>query len=211
MNILLTGFEPFDGETVNASWEAVRALDGWRLRKGLVHARCMPCVFGQALQALDAAIDDLRPQLVIAVGQAGGRSDVTPERVAINVDDARIPDNAGAQPIDRPVVAGAPAAYFSALPVKAIVQALQAAGLPASVSGSAGSFVCNHLFYGLMHRIAREPGLRGGFIHLPCLPGQVSRQADSLSLAKSVRALRIAVRVAAGRVDDLQAPGGTLH
>lgn len=213
MNVLLTGFEPFGGEAINPSWEAVCALDGWRFGDVQVQARRIGCVFGQAQRELDAAIDELRPQLVIAVGQAGGRGEITPERVAINVDDGRICDNAGCQPIDQPVVPGGPAAYFSTLPIKAIVQALRGSGIPASVSNSAGTFVCNHLFYGLMHRIAREPGVRGGFIHLPYLSEQATLfpGAPGMALATMVEALRIAARVAAERVDDVRESGGQLH
>jgi len=221
-HVLLTGFEPFDRDSINPSWEAVSALDGWRFEfpgggAVQVHARRMPCVFGAALQALDEAIDELQPQLVLAIGQAGGRSEITPERVAINVDDGRICDNAGCQPIDLPVVEGAPAAYFSTLPIKAMVREMRAAGIPAAVSNSAGTFVCNHLFFGLMHRIATRPagpGLRGGFIHIPLLPEQASRLPGglpSLSLETVVQALRIAVRTAMQVREDLRETGGALH
>lgn len=213
--VLLTGFEPFGGEAINPSWEAVRALDGWRTGGATVHARRIACVFGQALRELDAAIDELQPALVIAVGQAGGRAEVTPERVAINVDDGRICDNAGCQPIDEPVVPGAPAAYFSTLPIKAIVRELRAAGVPASVSNSAGTFVCNHLFFGLMHRLAtRAPaGLRGGFIHIPFLPEQAARWPGQpgMALAAVVDALRIAVSTSLAVHQDLRETGGALH
>lgn len=213
--VLLTGFEPFGGEAINPSWEAVRALDGWRTGGATVHARRIACVFGQALCELHAAIDELQPTLVIAVGQAGGRAEITPERVAINVDDGRICDNAGCQPIDEPVVAGAPAAYFSTLPIKAIVRDLRAAGVPASVSNSAGTFVCNHLFFGLMHRLAtRGPaGLRGGFIHIPFLPEQAARWPGqpSMALAAVVDALRIAVSTSLVVHQDLRETGGALH
>jgi pyroglutamyl-peptidase len=205
--VLLTGFEPFGGEAVNPSWEAVRALDGWRTDGATVHARRIACVFGQALQELDAAIDDVQPHIVITVGQAGGRAEITPERVAINVDDARIPDNAGRQPIDVPVRPGAPAAYFSSLPIKAIVRDLRAAGLPAAVSNTAGTFVCNHLFFGLMHRIAGLP-IRGGFIHIPYLPQQGQ---PSVALPDLVQALRIAVQTTLRVQDDVHETGGTLH
>jgi pyroglutamyl-peptidase len=214
MNVLLTGFEPFGGEAINPSWEAVCALDGWRFDDVTVHAQRICCVFGQAIGELDAAIDRLRPEMVIAIGQAGGRSEITPERIAINIDDGRICDNAGCQPIDQPVVPGAPAAYFSSLPIKAIVQALRAADIPASVSNSAGTFVCNHLFYALMHRIAREHGTRGGFIHIPYLPEQAAALPDappSLPLSTMVEALRIAVRVSVGRESDVREAGGALH
>jgi len=215
VNVLLTGFEPFDRETVNPSWEAARALDGWRQGAAVVHARRIPCVFGAALVALDAAIDELQPQLVLAVGQAGGRSEFTPERVAINVDDGRIGDNAGHQPIDQPVVAGAPAAYFSTLPVKAMVRDLRAAGIPAAVSNSAGTFVCNHLFFGLMHRAATRPvpGMRAGFIHVPYLPEQAARLPGqpSMALATLVAGLRVAVATALAVREDIRETGGRLH
>lgn len=227
--ILLTGFEPFEGASINPSWEAVRALDGWRFeadanvgpRSAVVHARQLPCAFGGALTALDALMAEVRPALVIAVGQAGGRSAFTPERVAINLDDGRICDNLGCQPIDQPVVPGAPAAYFATLPIKAIVQAVRAAGLPAEVSNTAGTFVCNHLFFGLMHRLHRlhqraHDGItaRGGFIHIPYLPEQAARlpgPPPAMALADMVAALRIAVRVAAGQEEDVRVAEGALH
>ena len=215
MNVLLTGFEPFEQEAINPSWEAVRALDGWRLDGAVVHARRIACVFGTALRELDAAIDELQPQLVLAIGLAGGRSEITPERVAINVDDGRICDNAGCQPIDVPVVAGAPAAYFSNLPIKAMVRDLRAAGIPAAVSNTAGTFVCNHLFFGLMHRIATRPvaGMRGGFIHIPYLTGQAARLPGqpSMALETLVAGLRIAVATALSVRDDVLETGGQLH
>ena len=224
ISVLLTGFEPFDGESVNPSWEAVRALDGWSCeaapgQRAVVQARQMPCVFGVALRALDAAIDAVQPTLVLCVGQAGGRSEITPERVAINVDDGRICDNAGCQPIDQPVIAGAPPAYFSRLPIKAMVRALREAGIPASVSNSAGTFVCNHLFFGLMHRIATRPvaaDMRGGFIHIPLLPQQAARlpgAAPSLALETVVQGLRVLVRTAlqVRAQEDLRETGGALN
>ncbi|PBI87671.1 Pyrrolidone-carboxylate peptidase [Variovorax boronicumulans] len=215
-NVLLTGFEPFEQELLNPSWEAVRSLDGWKCGRATVHARLVPCVFGEALTALDRAMDELQPTLVICIGQAGGRAEFTPERIAINVDDARVPDNLGRQPIDAPVVPGAPAAYFSSLPVKAIVRELRAGGVPASVSNSAGTFVCNHLFYGLMHRIATHAaakGARGGFIHIPYLPAQAARfpGAPSMSLETLVDALRITVKTALAVKQDVAETGGQLH
>lgn len=215
MKVLLTGFEPFDKETLNPSWEAVRALDGWRCEGAVVHARRISCVFGAALAELDAAIDELQPQLVLGIGQAGGRSEITPERIAINIDDGRICDNAGCQPIDEAVVAGAPAAYFSSLPIKAIVRDLRAGGIPASVSNTAGTFVCNHLFFGLMHRIAVRPvpGMRGGFIHIPFLPEQAARfpGLPSMGLDTVVAALRIAVATSIAVREDVRETGGQLH
>jgi pyroglutamyl-peptidase len=146
--------------------------------------------------------------LVICVGQAGGRAAITPERVAINVDDARIPDNAGAQPVDRPVVRGGPAAYFSTLPVKAIVAALRAAGLPSEVSQTAGTFVCNHVFYGLMHALRKRKDLRGGFIHVPFLPEQAQKGQASLPLEDMVYGVALAVETALRRKKDLRLAGG---
>jgi pyroglutamyl-peptidase len=148
---------------------------------------------------LNRQLRAIRPRLVICLGQAGGRAAITPERVAINVDDARIPDNAGGQPVDRPVVRGGPAAYFSTLPVKAMVAGLRADGVPAEVSQTAGTFVCNHVFYGLMHALRRRSGVRGGFIHVPFLPEQASRGQASLALdtlvAAIVRVTEIALKV----------------
>ena len=152
---------------------------------------------------------------MVAVGQAGGRSEITPERVAINIDDGRICDNAGCQPIDEPVVADAPAGYFSSLPIKAIVRDLRAAGIPAGVSNSAGTFVCNHLFFGLMHRIATHPvpGMRGGFIHIPYLPEQAARLSgmSSMPLDVVIAALRIAVATSVKVREDAREAGGQLH
>ncbi|MBS0428682.1 MAG: pyroglutamyl-peptidase I [Proteobacteria bacterium] len=215
--ILLTGFEPFDRDTVNPSWEVARALDGWACAGAKVQALQLPCVFGDALAALDAALGArAAPTLVVALGLAGGRTEVTPERVAVNVDDARIPDNAGRQPVDAAVEARGPAAYFSTLPIKAIVHALRQEGVPASVSNSAGTFVCNHVFYGLMHRLATRPELartRGGFVHLPALPEQAARLpgTPSLALATQVDALRVLLRVALTTTADLREQGGSLH
>ncbi|WP_395350291.1 pyroglutamyl-peptidase I [Variovorax sp. UC122_21] len=214
-SVLLTGFEPFGGEAINPSWEAVRALDGWTHAGAVVHARQMPCVFGAAIDSLAAAMDELKPRLVLCIGQAGGRAEVTPERVAINVDDGRIADNAGRQPVDAPVVVEGPAAYFSTLPIKAMVRDLRAAGVPASVSNTAGTFVCNHIFYGLMHQLAEhaQPGVRGGFIHIPYLPEQAANfpGAPSMALATLVEALRIAVRTALEVERDIAETGGQLH
>lgn len=207
--VLLTGFEPFGGETVNPSWEAARQLDGETIAGARVHARLLPCVFGAALDELYRQLDALRPDVAIAVGQAGGRPDIAVERVAINVNDARFPDNAGRQPIDEPVVANGPAAYFSTLPIKAIVAGLRERGLPATVSQSAGTFVCNHVMYGLLHR----GGPRAGFIHLPFLPEQAIRHpgAFSLKLDDCVAALRLAVELSLTRGKDEKREGGTIH
>jgi pyroglutamyl-peptidase len=211
--VLLTGFEPFNQEPINPAWEAVRALDGWQGDGFVIAARQLPCVFGQAHRVLFDAIDAVQPAVVIAVGQAGGRSDLSLERVAINVDDAPIPDNRQNQLIDTPVAVDGPVGYFSTLPIKAIVHQLRAAGLPASVSQSAGTFVCNHVFYGLMHRLAGQGGaVRGGFIHIPYLPQQATRHAGAPSMALSdmIEGLRIAAQVALKSGADLKEGAGRI-
>jgi pyroglutamyl-peptidase len=209
-NILLTGFEPFGGEAVNPSWQIAQSLDGEVLEGARIVALQLPCVFGESLRVLRSGLTQHRPQLVLALGQAGGRTDLTPERVAINVDDARMPDNAGQRPIDAPIVAGAPAARFSTLPIKAMVAAMQAAGLRASVSQTAGTFVCNHVFYGLMHALRRKPAVRAGFMHVPLVPGQSAAQAGmpSMTLAEMQRGVRVALATAQTVAQDMRISGG---
>jgi pyroglutamyl-peptidase len=146
------------------------------------------------------------------VGQAGGRTDLSLERVAINVDDARIADNRGAQPIDKPVVAGGPAAYFATLPVKAMLRDIKAAGLPASLSNTAGTFVCNHVMYGLLHRLAGSE-VRGGFLHIPYLPEQAARLGNvpSMSLESVTQGLKVMLHTALTVKDDCELGAGTTH
>lgn len=211
--VLLTGFEPFDGADVNPSWEAARLVAADPPQGLEVTPVRLSCVFGQAGDELRAAVREFSPDLVVCLGQAAGRPDVTVERVAINVDDARIPDNAGARPVDAPVVPGGPAAYFATLPVKACVAAVRAAGLPASLSHTPGTFVCNHVFYALMHLLATErPGARGGFVHLPALPHQVlDRAQPCLPADAAARALRALLTAAAATTADLRVPEGATH
>lgn len=211
--VLITGFEPFGGETVNPSWEVVKQLEGLNIDNCRVVTRQLPCVFGESLTVLNAAIDELEPCVVIAVGQAGGRVDVTVERVAINVDDARIPDNRGQQPVDVAIVSDGPAAWFSALPIKAMVAAMREKGIPASVSQTAGTFVCNHVMYGLLNKISAKPGVKGGFIHIPYLPEQAAAHAGAPSMAvQTVKdALEIAITVALRQVSDIKVAGGATH
>lgn len=211
--VLLTGFAPFGGETTNPSWEAVRALHGKRIAGHLIVARELPVTFGGSLDVLRAAIDELQPALVVCVGQAGGRERLSLERVAINVDDARIPDNAGAQPIDAPIADDGPAAYFGTLPIKAMLAALRDAGIPAEVSQTAGTYVCNHVFYGLMHALRDHAGVRGGFVHIPYAPAQVADRpgVPSLPVERVVDALRIALRVALQSGKDARITGGAEH
>ena len=211
--VLITGFEPFDGEAVNPSWEVVSRLDNAIIGGCRVVARQLPCAFGEALIELNAAIDSLSPTLVLSVGQAGGRTDISVERVAINVDDARIPDNRGNQPVDTPIVASGPAAWFSSLPIKAIVSAMRDAGIPASVSQTAGTFVCNHVMYGLLHKLSGIPEAKGGFIHIPYLPQQAAAHPGAPSMAaETVRqGLELAIATALQVENDIQVTGGATH
>jgi len=211
--LLVTGFEPFGGEVVNPSAWVAQALHGRIIGDAPVLGLLLPCVFGAALDVLRDALAEHRPRLVLALGQAGGRSELSLERVAINLDDADIADNAGRQPIEMAVVPGAPAAYFSTLPIKAMVDALRAAGMPASVSLSAGSYVCNHVFFGLQHALAGSD-VRSGFMHLPLLPEQAARSAGrpSLALATMIDGVALALATALHqRRQAVPAPAGTPH
>lgn len=211
--VLITGFEPFGGERLNPSWEVVKQLNDMELVGTRIVARQLPCVFGAALEALNAAIDEVQPVMVLAIGQAGGRTDITIERVAINVDDARIPDNQGQQPVDEPIVAGGPTAYFSTLPIKAMVSSMREAGIPASVSQTAGTYVCNHVMYGLLHRLSGQREVKGGFIHIPYLPEQAAAHPGAPSMAAStvLFALELAVSIALQVEHDLKVAGGATH
>ncbi|MEU9476010.1 pyroglutamyl-peptidase I [Streptomyces sp. NPDC048191] len=195
--VLITGFAPFDGQQVNPSWQAASLVAAEPPAGLAVTAVELPCVFGKSIEVLREAVRASRPALVVCLGQAGGRPGVTVERVGINVDDARVPDNAGDRPIDEPVIPGGPAAYFSTLPVKACVAALRAAGVPAAVSNTAGTFVCNHVAYGLGYLIATEfPHVRGGFVHVPWAPEQVTDGTapalEPRTVAHGLRALLLA-------------------
>jgi pyroglutamyl-peptidase len=213
--VLVTGFEPFDGETVNPAWEVARRLDGWSCGEHVVEARLLPCAFAAIRGALHREMATLAPEIVLCLGQAGGRVDISLERVAINVNDARIPDNDGAQPVDLPVEPGGPPAYFTTLPVKSILQRLRQAGLPAQVSNTAGTFVCNHTFYLLRHLVeTSHPGVRrAGFIHIPYLPEQAARHPGSASLALDslVAAMRIAIEASIDVSTDIRLAAGALH
>ena len=197
MKILLTGFDPFGGESINPAWEAVKrviATAGAELIRLEV-----PTVFGRSITTVLTSMRLHRPDVVVCVGQAAGRSEITPERVAINIADASIPDNEGNRPCDTPIYPDGENACFSTLPVKAMVEAIKAAGLPASLSNTAGTFVCNQLMYGLLYHISREfPGMGGGFIHVPCIPEQAARMekpVPSLPLPEIVRGLEAALSV----------------
>jgi len=208
--ILLTGFDAFGGDALNPSWLAVQALHGRRIAGHQVVAALLPTVFEASLAELGRLLRTHKPALVICVGQAGGRAALSLERVAINVNDARIADNAAAQPVDTPVIADGPAAYFSTLPIKAMLQALHKEGLAAEVSQTAGTFVCNHVFYGLMHMLATRRGFkrtRGGFVHVPFLPGQGQ---PHMAQEDVVRGLRVALRAALTTQRDISHGAGAI-
>ena len=182
MKILLTAFEPFGGEAVNPALEAVKAVRGAVAGAEIVKLT-VPTVFGKSVETVYEAMKRERPDAVLSVGQAAGRAGLSVERVAVNLEDASVADNEGQKPVDTPVVPGGPAAYFATLPVKAMAERINAAGVPAAVSNTAGTFVCNHLMYGVLHRIAREfPGVRAGFIHVPYLPEQTLDKPGAPSL-----------------------------
>lgn len=214
LRVLLTGFEPFGGETTNPSMQAALAV-GAAPPGGIdLTVEILPVSCARTPEALRAALARHRPDVAIATGQAGGRPEVAVERIGINLFDLRIPDNDGAQPLDTPVVPGAPAAYFATLPVKRLVAAMREVGVPAAVSNSAGTHLCNATLFLLGHLAATEyPGLRAGFIHLPWLPAQTTRPAGapSMSLATQVSALQAALAALASGEPEPQVSEGALH
>lgn len=212
--VLVTGFEPFAGDSRNPSFEIVRALDGEAIGSHRIRGAVLPVAFGAAPAALERLLDTHRPDLVLAIGQAGGREALSLERVAINLVDARIADNTGAQPHDVAVIDDAPSAYFTTLPLKAMQAAMRDAGVPTSLSLSAGSFVCNAVFYALCHLLAtRATGVRGGFLHVPWLPEQAVAHVGqpSMALETMLAGVRIGLACALATTDDLHEPGGSTH
>lgn len=168
MNILLSGFEPFQNDVINPSWEVAQALNGWSIQEHLVHAVKLPVSFGESAKILCEAIQYYQPDVVICLGLAANRTCISLERIAINVDDAPIPDNTGYQPIDLPIKPSAPSAFFSTLALKNIFQALKNQDIPVEISNSAGTYVCNHIFYQLMHYLMKSQNqTQAGFIHIP--------------------------------------------
>lgn len=213
MKILVTAFDPFGGESINPALEAVKLMkdkiDGAEIVKLEI-----PTVFRKSIDKVAEAILKEDPDVVLSIGQAGGRFEVTPERVAINVDDARIPDNEGNQPIDVPIYEDGAPAYFTTLPVKAMVEAIRSAGLPSSLSNSAGTFVCNHIMYGVLYQIEKMgKNIRAGFIHVPFIPEQVARRpapAPCMSMVDIAKALEAAVSAIVKNDKDIVAVGGKI-
>ena len=212
MKLLLTAFSPFGGEKINPSLEAVKLVKDKILETDIIKLE-VPTVFGKSIEIVTDAIEKERPDYVLCVGQAGGRYGITPERVAINIDDARIPDNEGNQPIDTPIFTDGELAYFSNLPVKAMVEEIRKEGLPASLSNSAGTYVCNHLMYGVLYTLNKKyMGVKGGFIHVPFIPEQTVYKPDkpSMSLTDIVRGLEAAIRAISRNEEDVKSMEGSV-
>ena len=196
MKILLTAFTPFDGESINPALEAMKLLPD-KIGQLEVLKLEVPTVFGKSARLVLETMEQEKPDYVLSIGQAGGRAEITPERIAINIDDAGIPDNEGNQPTDRPIYPDGENAYFSTLPVKAIVEAIKREGIPASISNSAGTYVCNHVMYSVLYSIKKNAlPIKAGFIHVPYIPEQTVNKKDkaSLSLEEIVRGLEAALR-----------------
>ena len=203
--LLLTAFTPFDGERINPALEAVKLVKDKIGNLEIVKLE-VPTVFGKSIETVREAIEREKPDFVLSIGQAGGRAEITPERVAINLDDARIPDNEGNQPIDEPIFPDGENAYFSTLPVKAMVEAIRKEGLPSSLSNSAGTYVCNHLMYGVLYYLDKRPSMKAGFIHVPYIPEQVKdkKEMPALPLSDIVRGLEAAIQTVEGNELDLK-------
>lgn len=210
MKVLITGFDPFGGESINPAWEAVKAMkdnvDGIEVIKLQI-----PTVFKKSAEKLFAGIDEHKPDFVICIGQAGGRYDMSVERVAINMDDGRIPDNEGYQPIDTPVYEDGENAYFATLPIKGIVEEIKSAKIPASVSNTAGTYVCNHIMYSLLYYISKNNlDIKGGFIHVPYITEQVvdKKNIPYMEVATITKALECAVQALNKYEVDVKVSGG---
>lgn len=200
MKIIVTGFDPFGGETINPSIECVKALPEI---EGVELIRLeLPTVFKESAKRLNEVINDVKPDAVLSVGQAGGRRGITMERIAINVDDARIPDNISQQPIDEAIQLDGEAAYFTTLPIKRIVKAIREAGISAEVSNSAGTFVCNHIMYQALFAATKaDKPFKAGFMHIPFIPEQTTDK-PSLPLEESTKALQIAIETIRDYIND---------
>jgi len=213
LTFLVTGFTPFNGEKINPSWQIVKALPGAISGYKIIKLR-VPTEFGRSINVVIKAIDKLKPDIVLCLGQAGGRAQMSVERVAINVTDARIVDNAGVQPIDEAIAEDAPAAYFCTLPVKAMVHSMLDQNIPAEVSNTAGTFVCNHLIFGVLHHIAlRQYPIRAGFMHVPFVDSQVVGRDDvpSLTLPAMIEAKKAAIIAVIKHRADIKTIAGVHH
>lgn len=215
MKILVTGFDPFGSEKINPALEAVKRLPT-QISGAKIITLEIPTVFNEVGPIIQQAIQTYQPDLVLNVGQAGRRFNITVEKVAINLADARIADNQGNQPLDEAIFADGPTAYFTQLPVKAIVSALNENEIPAAVSYTAGTFVCNYVMYYVQHLIStRYPKIKGGFIHVPYIPAQVVTKPNqpAMSLEDIVKGLELAITamVTYNDLEDIKTIGGTEH
>ena len=209
MKVLITGFDPFGGESINPALEAVKALPDTIAGAEIIKLE-IPTVFRKSLEKIEENIIKHNPDIVISVGQAGGRFGITPERVAINVDDARIPDNESKQPIDVPVFEDGENAYFTTLPIKAMVEEMKKGNIPGSVSNTAGTFVCNHVMYGILYMAAKKyPNIKGGFIHVPYIPSQVLDKPNmpSMSAEDITKGLELCIKAAVSKNEDVKVTG----
>ena len=216
MKILVTGFDPFGGEKINPALETIKRLPDTILGAQIIKLE-IPTVVGKSLAKIKEAVEKENPDVVLSIGQAGGRSEITVERVGINIDDCRIPDNEGNQPIDEPVVKGGPAAYFVTVPIKAIVENIKAHNIPASISNTAGTFICNHVCYGVAHlaaaRTAAGKPMKSGFIHIPFLPEQVIGKpalTPSMSLETIINGITHALEAIVEHSSDIKVSGGKI-
>lgn len=213
MKVLITGFDPFGGEKINPAYEAVKRLPDEIENSEIIKIE-IPTVFKKSYQKLEENIKIHNPDIVICIGQAGGRFEITPERVAINIDDARIKDNEGNQPIDQKIFEDGDPAYFSTLPIKAMVKEIKLQNIPASISNTAGTFVCNHIMYSLLYLINKKyPNIKGGFIHVPFINEQIidKRNTPYMNLNDIIIGLTSAVKAAIKYKDDIKTIGGKLH
>lgn len=212
MKALITGFNPFGGESINPAFEAVKRLpdhiEGCQIIKLEI-----PTVFDKSLKAIQKVVEEEQPDIILSIGQAGGRSRISVERVAININDAGIEDNEGNKPIDEPIDEKGPAAYFSNLPVKAMVKAMEEESIPAHLSNTAGTYVCNHVMYGVLHMLKQKNlKARGGFIHVPFLPEQVlGKPHPSMSLEYIIKGLEVSIRAILDHDEDLKCAYGQTH
>ena len=212
MKVLITGFDPFGGEKINPAWEAVKGIKDTIEGAKIIKLE-IPTVFNKSIEKVKEAMELEKPDIVLCIGQAGGRYDMTVERVAINVDDARIEDNEGNQPIDIPVFEDGENAYFSNLPIKAMVEEIKGQGIPASISNSAGTFVCNHIMYGVLYHINKTyKNMRGGFIHVPFINEQVldKKNQPYMPVEHISKALEAAIKAAVINNEDIKKSGGAI-
>lgn len=212
MKILVTGFDPFGGESINPAFEAIKLIPD-NIEGAEVFKVEIPTIFKESCEKLDQSIAEIKPDIVLCVGQAGGRFDITVERVAINIDDARIKDNKGNQPIDEIIYNDGKTAYLSNLPIKAMVKNITDNNIPCSVSNTAGTFVCNHLMYGLMYLIDKKyPDIKGGFVHVPFINEQVmdKRNMPYMSVEHIAKALELGLAAAVKNKEDIKEIGGKI-